>query len=373
MYILLGEPREIRRETSGLHAVEKEVWTYATTDGAAGTEIAFFRCPDGGYRLDRNCPAVALSSASSDWYRSNSLRWGLYGAPTPTRGQIRDVISSIVAPAASSRPAEDHPAPTGTSSPAPAAEAAAPEAATKEVAYYFRAEDGSILTLLAVEVVEPGEGLVVGVTLEEHPERPREGVSAHRARTLLLEPAPPPAGPGTYFAKTYLNGGSSYGARFAVKDGRRDQILVRDRRLEVPDLSGFAASSIVPAERFGPASAGADGRFVVGSEEVLPRPSGEFRRGELLRLYLQVYGAAIDPATSMPRVDVSFRFHTDAKARPRSLRSPLKLTGATGASMGLALPIGDWPEGAYRVDVDLKDRVGGVSASVSGTFRIAAR
>jgi hypothetical protein len=237
-----------------------------------------------------------------------------------------------------------------------------------DAAYFFRAQDGSVLTLLGVELDErPGsaaEGSVqAAVTLQER--------GGGAARSVLLERTPSHDGTWVFLARSHLPPGSSYAARYAVKDDAREEILVRNRRIDVPDLSGFSASSVVPAERFGPA--GGDARLVVGSEEVLPRPGGVFRPGELLRLYLQVYGAAIDPRTSMPRVDVAFRFTSDAKTQPRSIREPFKVTGAAGASMGLALPIGGWPEGRYRVDVDLHDRVSGARAVVSGAFRIVAR
>jgi hypothetical protein len=218
--------------------------------------------------------------------------------------------------------------------------------------------------MLAIELPErapdaPEGRILAAVTLEEQ--------SGSATRTLLLDPSPPPEGERVFVGRSYLPPRSTHAARFAIKDESQGQILVRNRRLDVPDLSGFSASSVVPAERFGPA--GTDARLVVGSEEVLPRPGGVFRTGELLRLYLQVYGAAVDPRTSMPRVDVSFRFSSDAKDRPRSMRQPFKVTGAAGRSMGLALPIGDWPAGSYRVDVDLHDRVSGARASVAGAFR----
>ena len=363
VYLLLGEPRGVRRETAGLLAVEKEVWVYPTGDTPQGIEIPFFRCPDGGYRLDPACPPASLSSASSEWFRANASRWAAFGTPALTQTQVDDVLDSI---AGTHEPESKRPRPPAEQ------DAAAPSESTPvpfaDAAYFFRAQDGSVLTMLGIELDErPASasegGVQAAVTLQER----TGGV----VRSVLLERTPSHEGTWVFLARSYLTPGSTLAARYAVKDEAREEILVRHRRLDVPDLSGFSASSVVPAERFGPA--GGDERLVVGSEEVLPRPGGVFRPGELLRLYLQVYGAETDPRTSMPRVDVAFRFTCDAKTRPKAIREPLKVTGASGASMGLALPIGDWPAGRYRVDVDLHDRVSGRRAAVSGAFRIVAR
>jgi GWxTD domain-containing protein len=366
--ILLGEPRSVRRETAGLLAVEKEVWVYATRDDASGTEIPFFRCGNGAYRLDPTCPGVDPLSVSS-WSVSHRTLWGTFGAPgSPgvSKSQLDEVVASVrggtteISQPRRSAPVEEER--TTTSSRGGSTEA------FSDAAYFFRAQDGTVLTMLAIELPEkapdaPEGRVLAAVTLEEQ--------SGAATRTLLLDPSGPPEGNRVFIGRSYLPPRSTHAARFAIKDESQGQILVRNRRLDVPDLSGFSASSVVPAERFGPA--GTDARLVVGSEEVLPRPGGVFRTGELLRLYLQVYGAAVDPRTSMPRVDVSFRFSSDAKDRPRSMRQPFKVTGAAGASMGLALPVGDWPAGTYRVDVDLHDRVSGARASVAGAFRIVAR
>jgi len=364
--LLLGEPQSTRRETAGMLAVEKEVWVYATTDDALGIEIPFFRCKDGSYRLDPTCADLDRASAASTWMAFNAATWANYGSPL-TRSQLSLMLNSIArgfgdlkAPQRS--PRDDPKGPAGEDS---GDDASVP---FSDAAYFFRTQDGTILTMLAIELPERPAGessgpVLAAVALEQR--------LVAAPRTLLLDPAPDPDPGRVFLGRAYLPPGSSFAARYAVKDDARAEILVRNRRLDVPNLSGFSASSVVPAERFGPA--GTDARVVVGSEEVLPRPGAVFRTGEMLRLYLQVYGASVDPRTSMPRVDVSFRFASDAKSRPRSMRQPFKVTGAAGASMGLALPIGDWPEGRYRVDVDLHDRVSGARASAAGAFRIVAR
>jgi hypothetical protein len=54
----------------------------------------------------------------------------------------------------------------------------------------------------------------------------------------------------------------------------------------------------------------------------------------------------------------------------RTQGKPLSFRRAEGASLGLALPVGDWPEGEYRVEVELHDLIAGSRASAHGSFRI---
>jgi hypothetical protein len=246
------------------------------------------------------------------------------------------------------------------------------------VPYYFRAQDGSVLALLALEVREgavaptgepPGTVLLAAASLEETGRR-GERVPDASVRSVVLDQAAASGDVLAFFGRVYLKSGRTYAVRYALRDDARGEILVRQAVLTVPDLgSGFAASSLVPAERFGPAGSEA-GRFQVGSEEVVPKVDASFRRSELLRLYLQVYGAATDPKRLSPRVDVVFRFQRLVQGVPKRFRKPFSVRETAGAAMGLALPIGDWPSGPYRVTVELRDRVGGEHVSVAGSFSI---
>jgi len=250
----------------------------------------------------------------------------------------------------------------------------------ENASYFFRAQDGSVLTILTLALRGAPEGTVkadagfAGEVSVEEAGRRGEPLPHTSPRTVPLEvmPLTGDGGRAAFFGRAYLHPGKTYAVRYTVTDGARDEILVRNDVVGVPDLaSGFSASSIVPAEQFGPAGPTAT-RFQVGSEEVVPKAGGVFRRSELLRLYLQVYGAALDERTSMPRVDVVFRFYRVVNGRSKRHGKPFSVRGASGASMGLALPIGDWPEGSYRVAVELHDRVVEQRLTAEGRFSIAA-
>jgi len=254
--------------------------------------------------------------------------------------------------------------------------AAAPKSAhnLNDAAFFFRAKDGSILTLLTLEFVAARDGgaAYVGAAFVKEADRRGQGLPGASARTVPLEMALglPKQGKALFFGRAYLHSGRSYAVRYVVTNGTDDEIFLKNALVGVPYLNGgFSASSVVPAEQFGPAKIDAS-PFQVGSEEVIPKAGRVFRRSELLRLYLQVYDAAVDPATSQSRVDVEFRFYRKVKGSSKRQGKPVSVRGAAGASIGLALPIGDWPTGSYRVVVELHDRLSAARTSTEGAFSI---
>jgi GWxTD domain-containing protein len=392
--LALGEPAAIRREPGDANSIEKEIWSYGASGGGRepALTIVFYRCADGEHRLDRTCAVDRDStSVAYDIEREEYLERLLDANPQVENERLLGMLAGLLLPMPGGVPlARTHAlAAGGIAAPAvaPLPPSAKPSSAhaLEDRTYFFRAQDGSVLTLVALEVLArrefegertappDREDTLGAVTLEETG-RGGEDLPDTSPRTITLDA-------GTtkergerlvLFGRAYLRAGGTYAMRYAVRDGARDEILVRNAVVGVPDLAGgFSASSIVPAERFGPAEPGSD-RFQVGSEEVVPKPGGVFKRSELLRLYLQVYDAALDRVTSKPRVDVVFHFFRTGGGSAKRFGKPFSVRGAAGASMGLALPIGDWPAGPYRVEVELHDRVAEQRTTAAGRFSIAA-
>ena len=242
--------------------------------------------------------------------------------------------------------------------------------------FFFRAKDGTILTLVMLELLAGRGGAPAYVAAATVEEAGRQGqdVPGASVRAVPLKSGPGPAmdrNP-TFFGQIYLQSGRNYLVRYVVNDGAGDEMFLKSTLVGVPHLSGgFSASSVVPAERFGPASPG-DGPspFHVGSEEVVPKAGGVFRRSEALKLYLQVYDARVDSVTSLSRVDVVFRFYRVIKGASKRYGKPASVLGAAGLSLGLELPISDWPPGSYRVVVALHDRIAAAHTSTEGSFSI---
>ena len=193
---------------------------------------------------------------------------------------------------------------------------------------------------------------------------------------MALEPARGSGKEGTanFFGRVYLRPGRTYAVRYAVKDGPRDEIFVqeRPRRRARISAAGSPASSIVPAERVRPR-----GRPAPASSRSARRKSSR-RRGQ------SSAGASFSASTCRcmtppsPRDVVGLAWTScsastgRSTARGSATASRAPCAGAVGASMGLALPIGDWPTGPYRVVVELHDRVSDARTTTEGSFSIVA-
>ncbi len=383
--ILLGEPDIVRRDAGDPRSVEREVWVYRELPGRRGSplEITFYRgARESEYRLD-----PVFEESVLDRLRSRASR---YGPRRLSRSAVEDLQESVAELVRRTPFARTEASPSRHPSPrklAPVAPSQDTSAHLEDSAWFFKAADGSVLALFALQFrpgpaagapagVVPlggGERLVATVEAEE---QSSEGESWNRpgSRTAELEFLPEVSGEGrlVFCGKLYLEPGASCRLHYAVVDPDGSTFVVRSRTLTVPELGSgeLGASSVVPAERFGPLGPGEPSRFAVGSEEVVPRIGGAFHRGEPLRIYLQVYGAVLSEDTARPELDIVYRFERWAARGFKRHGAPLSLRGAVGLSLGLALPVGDWPTGVYRVVVDVRDRLGGQRTTTDGTFSI---
>ena len=294
---------------------------------------------------------------------------------TTELGPLKGTAMGAMIAAVLSRPAVVPPARPATVAPPPGAagtDDAAVESALRDGIWFFQAFDGTVLAMIAVTLAADSgldESTVRGsmFVLEG------AAVAAIDGAQLDFTEMPKHANQRPVFVgRVQLEPGAAAVIRYAFTDASKRTMLVRSRSIRVPELGsgGFSVSSLVPAESFGPLADGVESVFAVGSETVVPRPGASFARGETLRLYLQVYGAQVDPERKAPRVDVEFVFRREDGKRSRRYGSPYRLRGAFGASLGLSIPIGDWPPGAYGVEVRLHDRVAGRAVTAEGKFTV---
>jgi hypothetical protein len=102
------------------------------------------------------------------------------------------------------------------------------------------------------------------------------------------------------------------------------------------------------------------GQFVIGNAKVIPNLSGNYRRGQEVGVYLQVYNAGIDQTTLRPAVDVEYVLTKDGK---EVLRQPEDWSGLSDSGQRLTLarllPTDVMPLGDYELNIVIKDRVSG--------------
>lgn len=113
------------------------------------------------------------------------------------------------------------------------------------------------------------------------------------------------------------------------------------------------------------------GQFVIGNAKVIPNLSGEYKKGQEVGIYLQVYNAGIDQTTLRPAVDVEYVLVKDGKEVLRQAEDWSGLSDS-GQRLTLArlLPTDYMPLGEYEVKVVTKDRVGGQVVENKGKFTI---
>ncbi len=386
--VLLGVPDVVERDAGGQHLGDREIWTYERELPATErTRIVFHRSADGGFRLytgEQVSPVPDVPDPTSRGLERHDLHRRLqydFGILSPAH---REILVDTLIPDPTLRDMYPPEWPGHDTESRARDVRAAPDPEASDLipfdpgAYFFLAADGTVVALLVVEIDrrhgEPSTQTYSAVAwVVDTASRTAPLTSPTKMlATLRADDRRSREGRLMMGGHVYLPAGD-YDVAYAVHNADEGSLQVRSVRIAVPDFQRqtISASSIVPAESFGPVAEPADSPFVVGSEHVVPRPGGVFHRGEPLRIYLQVYGAAIDTARGEPQLDVRFRFERAAGSRYKRYGKPLSLKGATGGSLGLALPIGEWPTGNYRVVVEIRDRTSGTRTTSRGFFTVA--
>lgn len=113
------------------------------------------------------------------------------------------------------------------------------------------------------------------------------------------------------------------------------------------------------------------GMFVIGNAKVIPNLAGNYKRGQQVGLYLQVYNAGVDQTTLRPAVDVEY---VVTKGGKEILRQAEDWSGLSDSGQRLTLarllPTDNLERGEYEVKILTKDRVGGQVIENKGKFTI---
>lgn len=156
-----------------------------------------------------------------------------------------------------------------------------------------------------------------------------------------------------------------------VKSGNRG---IRNLGFTVPryDEKKLSTSSLILASRLRSTNENDIGQmFVIGNAKVIPNLSGNYRVGQEVGVYLQVYNAGIDQTTLRPAVDVDYVLVKDGKEVFRQKEDWEGLSDS-GQRLTLAklLPTTLLPLGDYEIKVQIRDLVGGQMVENKGKFTI---
>lgn len=160
----------------------------------------------------------------------------------------------------------------------------------------------------------------------------------------------------------------------------------------VPDFwnGDFSTSSVIVAERIDPLPAPltkeqqADRPYALGTMEIIPAPETAFTKKAELSTFMLIYNPKMD-AANKPDVLVEYNFYQKPpgaaekffnKTQPQSLnaqtlRPDFDLAAGHQLQTGQAVPLAGFPEGDYRLEIKVTDKIANKSLTRDITFSVS--
>jgi GWxTD domain-containing protein len=229
---------------------------------------------------------------------------------------------------------------------------------------FFRSLAGEVYVPLLFELES---GSIGDVTFFGAVSRDGQVVARFEERTYI------PAAPGSFEVPLQLAPGD-YLVHVGVVDEASGESGSRASSLQVAPFgaSEFTTSSVVlhaGAVRSDERGGVAGRAFQFGALDLAPRSRHPFTRAESLGIFFYVYGAAVDPATGIPRVTARYLFHREERESAQT--APRILAASEGQAVASdEIPLDTFEPGEYRLRVLIADEVAGKTLERRSTFRI---
>jgi hypothetical protein len=225
------------------------------------------------------------------------------------------------------------------------------------------------------------------------PEYPYEDIN-----TLTL-PAADSAGPAR-ISRSFTVGAGDYDVYVVVKEPTPEKAKKGDaapkvslikQSLTIPDLwnGELNTSSVIVAERIDPLPAPltpaqqGDRPYALGTMEIVPAPSTKFTKKAELSTFVLIYNAKTD-AQNKPDVLVEYNFYQKPagkqetffnKTNPQPLNAqtlPKEFDFTAGHQLqsGQAVPLASFPEGDYRLEIKVTDKLANKSLTRDVNFSV---
>jgi hypothetical protein len=177
------------------------------------------------------------------------------------------------------------------------------------------------------------------------------------------------------------------------KNAPPQKMSLLKQTVQVPDLwnEELNTSSVFVAERIDPLPAPlttqqqAERPYALGTMEIVPAVDTKFAKSDELQTFLLIYNAKTDK-DNKPDVSVEFNFHTTVKGEekffnktnPQNLNAQTLPPGfdfAAGHQLqaGQAVPLTSFPEGDYRLEIKVTDKLADKSVTRNVNFTVAAQ
>lgn len=159
--------------------------------------------------------------------------------------------------------------------------------------------------------------------------------------------------------------------------------------ITVPDLwnGELNTSSVILAERIDPLAAPLtpmqteERPYALGNMEIVPASSSRLSKRAELSVFLLIYNARVD-AVNAPDVTVEYNFYTTQngaekffnKTNPQALNAQTLPSGfdpAAGMTNGQTVPLASFPEGDYRLEIKVTDKLATKSLTRDVKFSVS--
>ena len=179
----------------------------------------------------------------------------------------------------------------------------------------------------------------------------------------------------------------------APKNAPPTKISALKQTVNVPDFwnSELATSSVIVAQRIDPLPAPltpqqqADRPYALGMMEILPTFETKFTKKAELSTFMLIYNPKVDGANK-PDVSVEYNFYQKLsgqpekffnKTNPQNLNAqtlPPNFDFAAGHQLqsGQAVPLASFPEGDYRLEIKITDKIANKSLTREIAFTVIA-
>jgi hypothetical protein len=161
------------------------------------------------------------------------------------------------------------------------------------------------------------------------------------------------------------------------------------QEITVPDLwnGELTTSSVILAERIDPLAAPLtptqqeERPYAFGNMEIIPSASTKLSKKAELSVFLLIYNAKVDAANA-PDVTVEYNFYNVQngtekffnKTNPQALNAqtlPAGFDPAAGMTNGQTIPLASFPEGDYRMEIKITDKLATKSLTRELKFSVA--
>ena len=170
------------------------------------------------------------------------------------------------------------------------------------------------------------------------------------------------------------------------------KIGVLKYEITVPSLDGdLTTSSVITAARIDilqtelSPDRQSENPYTFGTIKIAPSLDNKFKKTDEFNIMFWIYGAAAD-AAKKPAIEVEYAFHQKTadgekffnKTEPQVMNAetlPPVFDLAAGHQLtgSLAVPLASFPEGDFRLELKITDKISGKTLTRESTFSVAAQ